>query len=143
MAKSLSLWQKPSIVLNFVGNNQILGDKKYFGFEKNIKKKKGPNTKQNPKKKIQNPTSLDLFTFVILLLVDACDIVVIILLLCSRKWLLSYVLLCPQNLESKFTTSPNGTTTRLTTRPFLIEIGTEHGSWNLSFFFLAPTTICV
>jgi hypothetical protein len=115
--------------------------KKQIGLDKNIKKRKGPNTKQNPKKEILNQHSLDLFTFIILLLVDA-SVIVIILLLCSKKWLLSYASMCPKNLENKLTTSPNGTTTRHTTHPFLIEIGIEHGSWNLSFLFLeCPTTI--
>jgi len=105
---------------------------KLFGFNKNVKEKKGHTTKQNPKKITKNPPSLGLFTFVILLYVDV--IVIIILFFFSKKWLLSYGPLCPKNLKIKPTTNPSGTT-KLTTNPLLIKIGIEHGSWDCSFFF--------
>ncbi len=106
--------------------------KKFLGLTKTFKKK-GPTTKQNPQKNPQNPPSFNLFAFIVLLHVG----VIIILLVCSRKWLLSYAPLSPQILETRFTTNLNGIATRFPTSPLLIQIGTKHGSWTLHSFFLS------
>jgi hypothetical protein len=61
-----------------------------------------------------------------------------ILLFCSRRWLLSYVSPCHENLESRFTTNPpNGAVTGLPTRLLYIKMELEPFfpiSWRL------PTT---
>ncbi len=86
--------------------------------------------------KTQNPPFVRLFTFVVLLLVDVGVVLVIILLLYSRKHLLSNGPLCPQQLKTRLTTSPfTRTAVGLTTYPLSIGIGTRHGSWNPSFLF--------
>ncbi len=89
------------------------------------------------KTKTQKTPSLRLFTFVVLLLVDVGVALIIILLLYSRKHLLSNAPSCPQNLKTRLTTNPS---TRiaigLTTYPLSTEIGTRYGSWNPSFLFL-------
>jgi hypothetical protein len=52
-----------------------------------------------------------------LLLVDVGADVIIILIHCSKKWLLSYVPSCHENLKITFTSSPpNGTIIGLPTR---------------------------
>jgi hypothetical protein len=46
------------------------------------------------KQKTQNPSSLNLFTFVVLLSVNTSNVIITNLFLCSKKWLLSYVSPC-------------------------------------------------
>jgi hypothetical protein len=68
--------------------------KNFLSLKKTLKKR--PTTKQNLNKrkaKRQNLSSLNLFTFVVLLFVDVGVVVITILLFCSRKQLLSYVLM--------------------------------------------------
>jgi len=75
---------------------------------------------------MQNLSSFNLFSFVVLLPIDVGANIVIIFLLCSRKWLLSNVPLCHENLENKCINNPlNGTVTRLPTRPLYIEMELE------------------
>jgi hypothetical protein len=102
--------------------------KKLFGLDKNVKKKDPPQNKTQikEKQKTQNPPSFSLFTFVVLLLVDVGTVGITILLLCFRKWLLSYVPPCPENLERRFITNlPNGIAIGLPTRPLFIEMELE------------------
>jgi hypothetical protein len=95
------------------------------------KRKKKPITKQTPppppqNKITQNPPSFSLFTFIVLLFVDVGVVVITIFLLCSRKWLLSYAPLCPQNLKSRFITNPhNGTVMELPSRSLFTEMELE------------------
>jgi hypothetical protein len=96
--------------------------KKLSRLDESVKKRTRHKTKpkQKKSKKMQNPSSLNLFTFIVLSPIDVVDVgvvVIIILLLCSIKWLLLYVSPCRENLKSKFTINPpNGTVTRLPTR---------------------------
>jgi hypothetical protein len=102
--------------------------KKNYGLDINVKEKKRKDPPQNRTQKekgTQNPPSLGLFTFIVWLHVDASVVIIIILLLCFRKWLFSYVSPCPQNIKIRLITSPR-----------LMKIGIEHGSWNPSFLFL-------
>ncbi len=91
-----------------------------MGLTKTLKKE--PITKQNQKKerkKTINPPFLGIFTFIVLLPIDDGVVVCHIILLCSRKWLLSYAPPCLQNLKTKFTTSLlNGTTNEFIINPF-------------------------
>jgi hypothetical protein len=60
------------------------------------------------------------------LLVDAGTVVITILLLCSRKWLLSYAPPCSENLKRKFIINlPNGVAIGLPTRPLFTEMELE------------------
>jgi hypothetical protein len=67
-------------------------------------------------------------TFITWLFVDVGVIVIIILFLCPKKWLFSYVPLCPQNLKTRFTTSIIGIAIRLIANLLLTKIGIKHGS---------------
>jgi hypothetical protein len=61
-----------------------------------------------------------------LLPIDVGVDVITILLHCSEEWLLSYVPLCHENLESRFTINPpNGTITGLPTKPIYINMELE------------------
>ncbi len=105
---------------------------KIYNNNKLIKK---THHKTKLRKTTQNQPTLGLFTFVVLLHVDVGVVDVVIFLYCSKKWLLSYALMCPQNLEIRLTTNLNGIVMRLTTNPIITEIGIEHGSQDPSFFF--------
>jgi hypothetical protein len=99
-----------------------------FGLDINIKKKKTSTTKQNSKKITQNEPSLGLFTFLVLLHVDASVVAIVIFLYYSKKWLFSYAPMCPQNLETRLITNHNGIIMRPTINPLITKIGIEHGS---------------
>jgi hypothetical protein len=102
--------------------------KKLSRLHKNVIKTDPPQNKTQKieKQKTQNPPSFSLFTFIVLLLVDAGTIVITILFLCSRKWLLSYAPLCFENLERRFIINlPNGIAIGLPTRPLLTEMELE------------------
>jgi len=72
---------------------------------------------------MQNLSSFSLFTFVVLLPIGVGATIVTILLLCSRKWLPSYVPPCHENLKSRFIIDPpNGTITGLLTMPLYIKM---------------------
>jgi hypothetical protein len=67
----------------------------FFKLDESIKKE-GPTTKQNldkKRKETQNLSSLNFFTFVVLLSIDA-GVAIVTILLCSKKLLFSYVPLC-------------------------------------------------
>jgi len=115
----------------FVDNNQ--------GFDKNINKR--THHKRRPKKrkekKTQNPPFLGIFTFVVLLPIDDGVVVVTILLLCSKKWLLSYAPSCLQILKTRFITSfPNGTTNGLTTNLHFTKMELQPSFTIISFIYL-------
>jgi hypothetical protein len=58
--------------------------------------------------------------------VDIGVVIVIILLLFSKKWLFSYVPSCHENLENRFTTNPlSGTVIGLPTRPLILKMELE------------------
>jgi hypothetical protein len=101
----------------------------FLSLTKKFKKKRTHHKtkpKQKKSKKTQNPYSLSLFTFVVFLHVNVGVVIITILLLCSRKLLLSYVPPCHENRESIFITNPpNGTVTGLPTRPLYIEMELE------------------
>jgi hypothetical protein len=60
------------------------------------------------------------------LLVDVGAAIATIFLLCSKKWLFSYVLVCHETLKSRFTTNPfNGIMIKLPTRLLYIEMELE------------------
>ncbi len=96
-----------------------------------------PQNKTQKKKKheTQNPSSLKLFTFVVLSPIDVGVVDVTILLLCSKKWLFLYVSPCRENLKSRFTINPfNGIVIGLLTRPFIL-----NGTRTLLSYFLNAT----
>jgi len=108
--------------------------KNFVQLNKSLKK----NSEQN---KTQNPSSLNLFTFVVLLFIDVSVDIIIIFIHCSKKWLLSYVPSCHENLEIRFTTSPlNGIIIGLPTRSLYTNMELEpllFVSWmpQIAFFF--------
>jgi hypothetical protein len=102
--------------------------KKKFKLDESIKKKdpQQNKTQTEEKQKTQNPSSLNLFTFVILLAIGVGVIVVTILLLCSKKWLCSYVPPCHENFKSRFIINPlYGTIIELPTRPLYTKMELE------------------
>jgi hypothetical protein len=108
--------------------------KNFLGLTRMYRKIKYPPQNKTQFKKIENPPSFDLFTFIVLLLIDINVVAIIILFFCSKKWSLSYAPSCPQNIEIKLPTNSNGIATRVITSLFLIEIRIEHGSWEPPLF---------